>query len=48
MIWVKEQAISGKIEIAYAYFKKLNQTLFRFGGLEKVLECRFRIIIPIK
>jgi hypothetical protein len=28
MIWVKEQAISGKIELTYVYFKKLNQTLF--------------------
>ncbi|AFU69029.1 hypothetical protein P700755_002243 [Psychroflexus torquis ATCC 700755] len=28
MIWVEKQVISGKIEFAYFYFKKLNQTLF--------------------
>jgi hypothetical protein len=28
MIWVQEQPISGKIKLAYVYFKKLNQTLF--------------------
>jgi hypothetical protein len=40
MIWVQEQAISEKTELANVYLKILIKLFFRFGGLEKVLECR--------